>query len=81
MKDKVATTDMLTIITTTAATAIIINKPVQYAFMYCNSPSTKRQRSIRSGILRQKKSELLLHACIALCKLNPACLSLLLLPC
>jgi hypothetical protein len=46
---------MLTIITTTAATAIIINKPVQYAFMYCNSPSTKRQRSIRSGILRQKK--------------------------
>jgi hypothetical protein len=55
MKDKVATTDMLTTITTTAATAIIINKPVQYAFMYCNSPSTKRQRSIRSGILRQKK--------------------------
>jgi hypothetical protein len=54
MKDKVAITDMLTTITTTATTAII-NKPVQYAFMYCNSPSTKRQRSIRSGILRQKK--------------------------
>jgi hypothetical protein len=28
MKDKVATTDMLTIITTTATTAIIIKKPV-----------------------------------------------------
>ena len=55
MKDKVATTDMLTIITTTAAIAIIINKPVQYDFMYCNSPSTIRQRSIRSGILRQKR--------------------------
>jgi hypothetical protein len=54
MKDKVATTDMLTTITTTATTAII-NKPVQYAFMYCNSPSAKRQRSIRSGILRQKR--------------------------
>ena len=80
MKDKVATTDMLTTITATATTAII-NKPVQYAFMYCNRPSTKRQRSIRSGILRQKKSGLLLHACIALCKLNPARLSLLLLPC
>ena len=55
MKDKVATTDMLTTITTTANTAIIINKPVQYAFMYCNSSSTKRQCSIRSGILREKK--------------------------
>jgi hypothetical protein len=54
MKDKVATTDMLTTITTTPTTAII-NKPVQYAFMYCNGPSAKRQRSIRSGILRQKE--------------------------
>ena len=42
MKDKVATTDMLTTITTTATTAIIINKPIQYDFMYCNSPSTVR---------------------------------------
>ena len=54
MKDKVATTDMLTTITTMATTAII-NKPVHYAFMYCNSSSTKRQCSIRSGILRKKK--------------------------